>query len=69
MNPVSLENISEEPGFKTIRAVREGRFFHIKEQLVSRPTLRIIEGIRQIASLLYPEHFPAINQGEVHGAE
>lgn len=67
MNPVSLEKISKEPGFQAIKAVREGKIFLIKEQLVSRPTLRIIEGIRQIASILYPDRFVIVSGAKSYG--
>jgi len=58
MNPVSVEAIIQEPGFQAIKAVRNNRVFLIDERLVSRPTLRIIEGIKTIAALLYPDLFP-----------
>ncbi len=53
MNPVNKEMILQEPGFMAIKAVREGRVFLIEEQLVSRPTLRILDGIRKIHGFLY----------------
>jgi iron complex transport system substrate-binding protein len=55
MNPVSVEQITHEPGFQAIKAVREGKVYLIDEALVSRPGLRIVEGIRQLHSLLYPD--------------
>ena len=55
MNAVTLQTIINEPGFMAIKAVQEGRVFLIEESLVSRPTLRIIEGIRQLNTILYPE--------------
>ncbi|MDF1613356.1 ABC transporter substrate-binding protein [Desulfurivibrio dismutans] len=55
MNPVDREIIKNEPGFGAIRAVREGEIHLIDERLVSRPTLRIIQGIRQVANILYPD--------------
>ena len=58
MNPVSVEAIIQEPGFQAIKAVRNNRVFLVDERLVSRPTLRITEGIKTIAALLYPELFP-----------
>jgi len=58
MNPVTIETIMQEPGFQAIKAVRNNRIFLVDERLVSRPTLRIIDGIRTIAALLYPELFP-----------
>jgi len=65
MNPVTMETIMQEPGFQAIKAVRSNRVFLIDERLVSRPTLRIIEGIRTIAALLYPELFPGLNRKKV----
>jgi iron complex transport system substrate-binding protein len=58
MNPVTIETIVQEPGFQAIKAVRNNRVFLVDERLVSRPTMRIIEGIKTIAALLYPELFP-----------
>jgi len=55
MNRVTREMIEEEPGFQAIKAVREGRIFLIDEELVSRPTMRLLQGIRQLRTLLYPE--------------
>ena len=57
MNPTSVEAILAEPGFSAIRAVREGRILLVEEELVSRPTLRLLEGIDRIARHLYPERF------------
>jgi iron complex transport system substrate-binding protein len=53
MNRISKEQIAEEPGFKAIKAIREDKIFLVDEQLVSRPTQRIIEGIRQVKTILY----------------
>ena len=58
MNPVTMETIMQEPGFQAIKAVRNNRVFLVDERLVSRPTPRIIEGIKTIAVQLYPELFP-----------
>ncbi len=57
MNPITKETILNEPGFKAIKAVREGKVFLIKEEILSRPTPRIILGIKKIAKILYPEVF------------
>lgn len=54
MNRVSVEEIVEEPGFRAIKAVRNGRIYLIDEYLVSRPTPRLLQGIRTIQQLLYP---------------
>lgn len=54
MNPVQAETIRSEPGFMAIRAVRDGKILLISEALVSRPTLRILDGIEQLNTALYP---------------
>ncbi len=57
MNPVTRAQILNEPGFGAVRAVREGRVFLVDERLVARPTPRLIEGMRQIGRILYPQLF------------
>ena len=54
MNPVDLDTIRKEPGFQAIRAVREDRIHLIDESLVSRPTLRILDGIEQLNRVFFP---------------
>jgi len=53
MNRISVEQIINEPGFKAIKAVRSGRIYLIDEYLVSRPTPRLLQGIKTIHQLLY----------------
>ncbi len=55
MNPVDVQTIMQEPGFSAIKAVREGKVYLIDEALVSRPTLRILDGIEQLNTLFYPK--------------
>jgi iron complex transport system substrate-binding protein len=55
MNPVEEKTIKEEPGFQAIRAVREGKILLIAEALVSRPTLRILDGIEQLNGAFFPQ--------------
>jgi len=57
MNRPNLESIRKEPGFDLIRAVSNGDIHFIDEQLVSRPTLRMVMGICWIGRILYPEIF------------
>ncbi len=57
MNPITEQTIYDEPGFGTIKAVRERQVFLIDETLVARPTLRMIDGIIKIGSILYPAPF------------
>ncbi len=54
MNPVSLDIINKEPGFSALKAVQNQRVYLIEESLVSRPTLRILDGIEQLNNILYP---------------
>ncbi|MFH1488400.1 MAG: ABC transporter substrate-binding protein [Pseudomonadota bacterium] len=54
MNRPTVDLIKNEPGFSAIKAVREGRILIIDEMIVSRPTLRLTQGIRRIGNFLYP---------------
>lgn len=53
MNPVTLDTIRNETGFQAIKAVRRDNIFLIDEHLVSRPTMRLLQGIEQLHELLY----------------
>ncbi len=55
MNPVGLEEIRNETGFNTIKAIQQNNIVLIDEHLVSRPTMRLLEGIRQLHAGLYPD--------------
>lgn len=55
MNRVTSAEIYTEPGFQLIKAVENKQVFLIEEELVSRPTMRLLTGIHKIRSLLYPE--------------
>ncbi len=54
MNPVSEEIIIKEPGFQVIKAVQQGQVFLVDEKKVSRPTMDLLKGIKEIFALLYP---------------
>ncbi len=53
MNRITIEEIQAEPGFGAIKAVRTGRIHLVDEDLVARPTSRLLDGIRRIHRLLY----------------
>jgi len=53
MNRVTLADIYDEPGFQLIKAIQTRSVCLIEEDIVSRPTMRLIDGIRQIHSCLY----------------
>ncbi len=56
MNPVSVDDIAREPGFAVIKAVRNRQIFLVDEEMVSRPTLELLNGIAFVKSLLYPDY-------------
>ncbi len=60
MNQVDLDTIRNETGFMAIKAVRNNNIVLIDEHLVSRPTLRLIEGIRELHGRLYPDRIAAL---------
>ena len=57
MNKPTKALIINEPGFKTIKAVAAGEVYLIDEQIVSRPTMRLLDGIYRIGNILYPAEF------------
>lgn len=57
MNKITEQTIYDEPGFQAIKAVKERQVFLIDEELVARPTLRMIDGIIKIGAILYPTAF------------
>jgi iron complex transport system substrate-binding protein len=63
MNRATVALIQNESGFKAIKAVHDNQIFIIDEQIVSRPTLRLLEGIREIGKILYPNVFCVTVQG------
>jgi iron complex transport system substrate-binding protein len=62
MNQPTLALIQNEPGFKAIKAVSENQIHIIDEEIVSRPTLRLLFGIYEIGKTLYPD----IYDGRAH---
>ncbi len=55
MNQPSVAAIKNVPGYSAIRAVREGNIYIVDEAIVSRPTLRLLEGIEAIRKILYEQ--------------
>jgi iron complex transport system substrate-binding protein len=55
MNDVTVETIVSESGFRAIKAVREGRVYIVDERIVSRPTVRLLEGVETVQAYLYPD--------------
>jgi iron complex transport system substrate-binding protein len=67
MNRPSIEMIRNEPGFAVIKAVRENQIYLIDEMIVSRPTMRLIDGIHEIGRRLYPDLFHPEAAGNLEG--
>lgn len=61
MNRPTRQMIQTEPGFGIIRAIRQDQIYFIDEKLVSRPTMRMLEGICRIGRILYPQVFGGRN--------
>jgi iron complex transport system substrate-binding protein len=59
MNRPTISMIKNEPGFSAIKAVHNNHIFIIDEQIVSRPTLRLLDGIGAIGRILYPNVYSA----------
>ena len=57
MNRPTIQMIKKEPGFSAIRAVKNNEIYIIDEMIVSRPTMRLLNGIYEIGSKLYPDIF------------
>jgi iron complex transport system substrate-binding protein len=66
MNKPTVTLIMTEPGFKTIKAVDEGQIYLIDEQIVSRPTMRLLDGIYNIGKILYPVDFSNKNPTKIY---
>lgn len=55
MNRPTVALIKKESGFAVIKAIKNNQILIIDEMIVSRPTLRLIDGILEIGRYLYPE--------------
>ena len=49
--------VKARPGWSAISAVKNDRIYGVDPDLVSRPGPRVVEGLEQLARLLYPERF------------
>lgn len=57
MNRPTVDIIKNTPGYKAIRAIREDEIYIIDEYDVSRPTNGLLDGIKEIGSIVYPKYF------------
>jgi iron complex transport system substrate-binding protein len=59
MNTPTVAMIRKEPGYRAIKAIRDNEIYIIDEHIVSRPTVRLLDGILEIGKILYPDRFGA----------
>ena len=57
MNRPTIKMIKSAPGYRAIRAVREGEIYVIDEYDVSRPTNGLLDGIKEVGKIVYPKYF------------
>ncbi len=57
MNTPTVAMIRKEPGYRAIKAIRDNKIYIIDEHIVSRPTVRLLDGIFEIGKILYPDRF------------
>jgi iron complex transport system substrate-binding protein len=55
---VPLEKIVRERGWMSMRAVREGRVFCIRDDFLNTPAPSLLAGLHALAAAIHPEHFP-----------
>ncbi|MCK5096556.1 MAG: ABC transporter substrate-binding protein, partial [Desulfobacteraceae bacterium] len=54
MNNITKAIIKNEAGFQAIKAVANDQIYLINEEIISRPGFRLIQGIKTIGNILYP---------------
>jgi len=54
---VPLEKLAARPGWKQIRAVRQGQVYCIPDELLNTPAPTLVDGLSAIASALHPDVF------------
>lgn len=57
MNSVTIRDIKTEPGFNIIKAIKNDQIYLIDENIISRPVLRLYEGMVFVGKILYPDIF------------
>ncbi|MDR3343308.1 MAG: ABC transporter substrate-binding protein [Treponema sp.] len=50
----NIAEFSARPGFGALKALREGHVFFIDEKIISSPTFRYLDGLREMAQILLP---------------
>jgi iron complex transport system substrate-binding protein len=58
MPAVTPDEVKARPGWDSVSAVQNDRVFAVDPDLVSRQGPRLVDGLEELARLLYPERFP-----------
>ncbi len=57
MNKVTKEQIKAAAGYGSIKAVRDNEIYIVEEAMVSRPTAKLVEGVKKIGHIVYSDYF------------
>lgn len=60
MNNINKSIIKNEPGFQAIKAIANNQIYLIDEEIISRPGFRLLDGIKKIGRILYPDIYNKI---------
>jgi iron complex transport system substrate-binding protein len=55
---VPLEKLVRDRGWSKMSAVRNGRVFCIRDELLNTPAPTLVGGLRALAAAVHPQHFP-----------
>ena len=51
------EDIIKRPGWENVKAIKEGKVYYVDENIIQRPTPRLVDGLEQFAKIIHPEIF------------
>jgi iron complex transport system substrate-binding protein len=54
---VTVESVATRAGWADLSAVKGGQVYPFNDDLVSRPTARMVDGLEELAKLIHPEQF------------
>lgn len=55
---VPLERIASQRGWQQMRAVRDGRAYCVRDELLNTPAPTLVAGLKALASAIHPDRFP-----------
>jgi len=53
----SKEDIMKRPGWESIKAIKNNKVFYVDENIIQRPTPRLVDGLEEFAKIIHPEIF------------